>query len=62
MKAVPDLSVLVELHNDPHWVLLDDPDQSDDVLVVELLHDNWEQAESVTTFNPTDVLATLFWT
>lgn len=57
-----DLSVLVELHNDPHWVLLDDPDQSDDVLVVELLHDNWEQAESVTAFNPTNVLATLFWT
>lgn len=40
IKAVPDLSVLVELHNDPHWVLLDDPDQSDDVLVIELLHDN----------------------
>lgn len=59
---MPDLSVLVELHNDPHWVLLDDPDQSDDVLVVELLHDNWEQAKSVTAINPTNVLATLFWT
>lgn len=59
---MPDLSVLVELHNDPHWVLLDDPDQSDDVLVVELLHDNWEQAESVTASNPTNVLATHFWT
>lgn len=44
-----DLSVLVELHDDPHRVLLNDPNQPDDVLVVEVLHDDWEQVESVFT-------------
>lgn len=61
IKAVTDLSVLVELHNDPHWVLLYDPDQADDVLVVELLHDNWEQSQSATALHHTYILVTLFW-
>lgn len=60
IKAVTDLSVLVELHNDPHWVLLYDPDQADDVLVVEFLHDNWEHAQSATALHHTYIPVTLF--
>lgn len=50
IKGVTDLSVLVELHDNPHRVLLDDPNQPDDVLVVEVLHDNWEERQSATGF------------
>lgn len=59
INGVTDLSVLVELHNDPHRVLLYDPNQSDDVLVVEVLHDNWEQVQSVTGLNHTHCLRSL---
>lgn len=54
-----DLSVLVELHNDPHRVLLYDPNQPDDVLVFEVLHDNWEQVQSVMGLNHIYFLLTL---
>lgn len=60
IKAATDLSVLVELHNDPHWVLLYDPDQADDVLVVEFLHDNWEHAQSATALHHPYIPVTLF--
>ena len=39
LEISPQLPVPGELHHNPDWRLAADPDQLDDVLVVELLHD-----------------------
>lgn len=41
--GVTNLSVRVELHDDPHGTFLNDPDQFDNVLMIEVLHNYWRQ-------------------
>lgn len=38
---VTDLSVRVELHDDPHRTFLNDSNQFDDVLMIEVLHNDF---------------------
>lgn len=37
------LSVFIQLHDDPDRILLDDPDELDDVRMIQVLHDHWNQ-------------------
>lgn len=43
-NSLSHLTILVKLHYNPHWVLLDDPNQSHNVGVVKFLHDHCHRA------------------
>lgn len=45
------LAVFIELHDNPHRVSLDDPDQSHDVGVVQIFHQACDNEENTTLYN-----------
>lgn len=48
INGLSHLPILVKLHYNPHWVLLDDPNQSHDVGVIKFLHDHCHKALGIT--------------